>query len=92
LVAAGVNSGLGSGAAGSLHGKVFVFTGSLPFLSRVEAVAKVLAAGGEVRDSVSGRIDFLVAGEGAGRKLVVAEARGVRVIDAAEFKRMVGME
>lgn len=92
LIAAGLHPGPDGGAAGSLHGKVFVFTGSLPSMTRVEAVAKVLAAGGEVRDGVSGQTDFLVAGEGAGRKLVEAEAQGVRVIDAAEFKRMVGTE
>lgn len=73
-----------------LSGKVFVFTGRLPGMTRAEATALVEAAGGVVRSSVSGRTDFLVAGEGAGAKLGAGKKRGARVIGEEELLRMLG--
>lgn len=82
----------GSATAGGnseLRDKVFVFTGTLPGLSRAQAAEKIRAVGGIVRDSVSARTDYVVAGEGAGEKLADARRLGVKVIDAGEFRRMV---
>jgi DNA ligase (NAD+) len=79
-------------ATRDLRGKVFVFTGALPALTRAQAAERVLAAGGIVRDSVSGQTDYVVEGDGAGAKLIEAEKQGAHVIDAAEFKRMIGLE
>ena len=46
--------------------------------------------GGSVSGSVSKKTDYVLAGEEAGSKLEKARALGVKVIDEAEFRRMVG--
>jgi len=75
-------------AAGPLTGKTFVLTGTMPNLKREEAAAKIEAAGGKVSGSVSKKTDFVVAGEEAGSKLDKANALGIKVIDEAEFLKM----
>lgn len=91
LLAAGVNPVASRETANpDLRDQVFVFTGALPGLTRSQAADKVRAAGGIVRDSVSRRTDYLVAGEGAGAKLAQARRLGVLVIGCEEFRRMVG--
>jgi DNA ligase (NAD+) len=75
-------------AAGPLAGKLFVLTGTLPNLKREEAAAKIEAAGGKVSGSVSKKTDYVVAGEEAGSKLEKAQKLGVKIIDEAEFRRM----
>jgi DNA ligase (NAD+) len=69
--------------AAAAHGKTFVLTGTLPNLSRDEAKALIRAAGGNVTGSVTGKTDFVVAGEEAGSKLEAARALGVPVLDEA---------
>ncbi|MBC7369653.1 MAG: NAD-dependent DNA ligase LigA [Undibacterium sp.] len=64
-------------------GKVFVLTGTLPHLTRADAEAKILAAGGKVSGSVSRKTDYVLAGEGSGAKLDAARSLGVTVIDEA---------
>src|SRR5207237_7157815 len=54
---------------GPLAGKTLVLTGSLPNLTREEAMARILAAGGKVTGSVSKRTEYLVAGGSPGSKL-----------------------
>jgi DNA ligase (NAD+) len=75
-----------------LRDKVFVFTGALPGMTRAQATEFVRAAGGIVRDNVSRQTDFVVAGEGAGAKLTEAGRLGVKVINAEEFRAMMGVE
>jgi DNA ligase (NAD+) len=75
--------------AGSLHGKTFVLTGTLPTLSREEAKVKILAAGGKVAGSVSAKTDYVVAGDEAGSKLKKAQELDVRVIGEGELLEMV---
>ncbi len=75
-------------AAGVFTGKTFVLTGTLPTLSRDEAGAKILAAGGKVSGSVSKKTSYVLAGEEAGSKLEKAQQLGVLIIDEAEFRRM----
>jgi DNA ligase (NAD+) len=75
-----------------LRGKTVVFTGHMPGQTREEAARAVRAAGGEVRDSVSTHTDYLVAGDGAGAKLVEAKRLGVRIIAPEEFKRLLSGE
>jgi DNA ligase (NAD+) len=77
-------------AAGPLTGKIFVLTGTMPNLKREEAAAKIEAAGGKVSGSVSKKTDFVVAGAEAGSKLDKANALGIKVIDEAEFLKMLG--
>jgi DNA ligase (NAD+) len=68
-------------AAGILSGRSFVLTGTLPKLARDEAKAIIEAAGGKVTGSVSGKTDYLVAGEDPGSKLVKARELGVPILD-----------
>ncbi|MDQ8180470.1 NAD-dependent DNA ligase LigA [Pelagicoccus sp. SDUM812005] len=69
----------------ALFGKVFVFTGKLDSLTRAEASERVVKAGGEVRQTVSGKCDYLVVGSSPGRKLQEASRLGVAIIDEVEF-------
>ncbi len=68
-----------------LDGKTFVITGTLPSMSRAEAKAQIVAAGGKVTGSVSKKTHFLLAGEAAGSKLDKAVELGVRVLDEADL-------
>lgn len=81
-----------AGKARPLAGKTFVLTGTLPLLSRDEASAMIRAAGGDVSSSVSKNTDYVIAGAEAGSKLEKAQKLGMRVLDEAEFRRLVGEE
>jgi DNA ligase (NAD+) len=71
---------------GALAGKTFVLTGTLPSLTREEATAMVMAAGGRVTGSVSRKTDYVVAGESPGSKLAQAEKLEVKVLDETGLK------
>ena len=73
---------------GPLAGQTFVLTGTLPNLTREQATAMILAAGGRVTGSVSRKTAYLVAGESPGSKLAGAERLGVRVLDEAGFRAL----
>lgn len=60
-----------------------MLTGTLPDLTREQASAMIMAAGGKVTGSVSKKTAYVVAGESAGSKLASAERLGVPVIDEA---------
>ncbi|MDR2350629.1 MAG: NAD-dependent DNA ligase LigA [Deltaproteobacteria bacterium] len=72
------------------RGKNFVFTGTLPTLSRDEAKAKVIAKGGKVLSAVSKKTDYAVLGENSGKKLAEARKLGVRTIDEEELLKLLG--
>jgi DNA ligase (NAD+) len=74
----------------ALDGVVFVITGTLPSMSRSEAKAYIEAHGGRVTGSVSGRTDYLLAGEAAGSKLEKAQRLGVTILDEAMLRQMLG--
>ena len=76
-------------AGGVLEGVTVVPTGSLEGYTREGAQEAILAAGGKAASSVSKKTDFVAAGPGAGSKLAKAEALGIRIIDAAQFKLLV---
>jgi DNA ligase (NAD+) len=59
-------------------------------MSRDEATERITAAGGKVTGSVSGKTDYVVAGEEAGSKLERARELGRPVIDEAELERLLG--
>ncbi|MGV9193222.1 NAD-dependent DNA ligase LigA [Microbacterium sp. MC2] len=74
---------------GVLEGITVVATGTLEGYTREGAQEAIIAAGGKAASSVSKKTDFVAAGPGAGSKLAKAEALGVRIIDAAQFRLLV---
>ncbi|MBQ8926909.1 MAG: NAD-dependent DNA ligase LigA [Oscillospiraceae bacterium] len=68
-------------------GRTVVLTGTLPTLSRSEAKARLEAAGAKVSGSVSGKTDYVVAGESAGSKLTKAQSLGITVLSEEEMLR-----
>jgi DNA ligase (NAD+) len=75
---------------GPLEGMTFVFTGTLPTLSRDEAKNLARQAGASVAESVSSKTSYVVLGENAGSKARKAEQLGVKTISEEEFKHMLG--
>ena len=73
-----------------LKDQVFVLTGALQNFTRSQAKALIEAAGGKVSGSVSGSTDYVVAGESPGSKLERAKNIGVKIIDEATLKEMLG--
>ena len=84
-----VMGGEAHNAGGKFAGKTFVFTGTLEGMTRDEAGEKVKALGGKVSGSVSGKTDYVVAGEKPGSKLKKAQSLGVEVLTEAEFAEMI---
>ncbi|MBI1952959.1 MAG: NAD-dependent DNA ligase LigA [Candidatus Omnitrophica bacterium] len=75
--------------SGKLSGQRVVFTGELSGLARSEAEGLVRSHGGMVGSSVTKKTTLVVAGASAGSKLEKARGLGVKVIDEAEFKRLI---
>jgi DNA ligase (NAD+) len=71
-----------------LAGLTFVITGTLASWSRDEAKNFIDQQGGKVTGSVSGKTDYLVAGEKAGSKLDKAQALGVPILDEDGLKKL----
>ena len=77
--------------SGPLSGQPFCITGTLT-RPRKEVALSIKAEGGKVGSSVSGKLDYLVAGESAGSKLEKAGRLGVEILTEAELAEMTGME
>src|SRR6266513_1969404 len=75
-------------AALPLTGKMFVLTGTLPSMTREEATEKIEAHGGHVTGSVSKKTDYVLAGTEPGSKFDKAKELGVKIIDEAEFRKI----
>jgi DNA ligase (NAD+) len=71
-----------------LAGKTFVLTGMLPSMTREEVTGKIEALGGHVISSVSRKTDYVLAGTEPGSKFDKAKELGVKIIDEAEFRKM----
>ncbi|HEY4225554.1 MAG TPA: NAD-dependent DNA ligase LigA [Pseudolysinimonas sp.] len=80
--------GNAAAADGPLAGVTVVATGSLEGFTREGALEAIIRAGGKAASSVSKKTDFVAAGPGAGSKLGKAEELGVRIIDAAQFAKL----
>ena len=77
------------GTVGPLAGKTLVVTGTLPSMSREQAVERIEAAGGKVTGSVSKKTSFLVAGEDPGAsKFNKAQELGTEVIDEEQLREL----
>jgi DNA ligase (NAD+) len=75
---------------GSLSGKTFLFTGTLPTLKRSEAEAMAEAKGGQILSGVSAKLNYLVVGEDAGSKLEKAKKiNTITILNESEFLEMV---
>jgi DNA ligase (NAD+) len=76
---------------GKLMGVNFVITGSLTDMGRDEAAERVRELGGTFQSSVAKDTTYLVAGGKVGAsKLKKAEAYGTKIIDEAEFLKLIG--
>ncbi|MBK1855690.1 NAD-dependent DNA ligase LigA [Verrucomicrobiaceae bacterium 5K15] len=74
-------------ADSAIAGKTFVITGTLS-KPRPEFKKIIEAEGGKVSGSISGKTDYLLAGEKAGSKRTKAEDLGVAVLDEAAFNEL----
>lgn len=74
---------------GALHGKTFLFTGSMT-MKRSDAEAMVESKGGKLLSGVSSKLNYLIVGEDAGSKLDKAKKLGsVNILSEAEFLQLV---
>lgn len=73
-----------------LEGKTFLFTGTLPDMSRTEAHERVEKLGGKAVKTISKKVDYLVAGANAGSKLVKAEKLGLEIMEFDAFLDLIG--
>ena len=78
----------GAHSVGRLEGQTFVLTGTLPDLRRNEARALIERAGGKVSSAVSGKTDYVIAGEDAGSKLEKARELNVTILDQGGLLRL----
>lgn len=68
-----------------LENKNYVITGSFPGYSREDISKLVISNGGKQQSSISKNTDFLIAGDKAGTKLMIANKLNVPVITLEEF-------
>lgn len=73
---------------GVFSGMTVVFTGELNSIARADAEERVKELGGKSTGSVSSKTSLVVAGENAGSKLEKARALNIKIIDEAEFLKM----
>ena len=76
--------------AKKLAGQTFVVTGTLAGYSRAEAKKEIEALGGKVSGSVSANTDCVVVGEDPGSKADKAKQFGIKTLNEAAFKRLLG--
>ncbi len=69
-------------------GLTFVITGTLSSMTRREAESRVKAMGGSATSSVTGKTNYLVAGESAGSKLATANRLGTSILSESEFLQL----
>ncbi len=75
-------------SSGVLEGKTFCITGTLS-RPRKEIALAIKASGGKVVSAVSGKLDYLVAGESAGSKLEKAQRLGVSILNESDLDTII---
>jgi len=73
-----------------LNGKSFCVTGSFESISRDEIHTFIEQNDGEVRTSVSPKLNYLIVGSDAGSKKAKAEELGVKILDLEGLYELVG--
>lgn len=76
-------------ASGALAGMTFVITGTLPKLTRSQAISAIESAGGKVTSVVTKKTNYLLAGSDGGVKLLDAQKLGVPTIDEDSLLKMI---
>ncbi|XP_067938204.1 replication factor C subunit 1-like isoform X1 [Watersipora subatra] len=76
----------------NLNGKTFVITGQLDNMDRDDAKEHICKLGGRVVSALSGKVNYLVAGQDAGvSKMAKAEKMSaLKIINEAEFLELIG--
>ena len=87
--AAGKAKAKAKAKAKPLAGKKVVFSGTLS-MTRAALTAAAVNAGAEVLSAVSGNVDIMIAGPGAGSKLSKAESLGTEVWSEEDFTAAIG--
>lgn len=72
---------------GVFSGKIVVLTGSLKTYKRSQAAELIAERGGKTSDSVSKKVNLVIAGEEAGSKLDKAKELGIEIWDEQTFLR-----
>jgi DNA ligase (NAD+) len=75
--------------ASDIAGKSFVVTGTLNGYTRKEIEDIIKGLGGRVSSSISGKTDFLIAGESPGSKLEKAEKLNTTILNEDSFKNLI---
>lgn len=74
--------------AQTISGLSIVVTGSLTGFTRDGVSQAITDRGGKATNSVSAKTDFVVVGDSPGSKYAKAQELGVRVLDEAEFVKL----
>ncbi len=68
-----------------INKKVFVLTGTMKSFSREQLINKIEGYGGQVKNSISKNIDYLIVGDKAGSKLEKAKKLGTNILKEEEL-------
>ncbi|MFS4458978.1 NAD-dependent DNA ligase LigA [Bdellovibrio sp. HCB2-146] len=82
-------SGPARAQEGSLSGKSFLITGTLP-VKRDDAKDLIEKNGGKILGSVSAKLNYLVVGDDPGSKVEKAQSLGVTIISWEELQKLIG--
>ncbi len=81
-----VSEQMESGEISAIFAKLIVFSGTMKHGSRTDMQAEAKKLGAKVGSAVTGKTDYLVAGEKVGEaKISAAESKGIKVISEEEY-------
>ena len=71
-----------------INKKVFVLTGTMASFSREQLITKIERFGGQVKNTISKNIDYLIVGDKAGSKLEKAKKLGTNILKEEELLKL----